>query len=60
MGAECYGKFECCGSGVNGGGELELGGEFELFRPLRVEVRGEVGAAAGFVEAGGADDDELL
>ncbi len=36
------------------------GGELELLAALGVEVRGEVGAAAGFVEAGGADDDEFL
>ena len=31
-----------------------------MFAALGVEVGGEVGAAAGFVEAGGADDDEFL
>jgi len=36
------------------------GGEFELFAAVLVEVGGEVGAAAGFVEAGGADEDELV
>jgi hypothetical protein len=39
---------------------LQLGAEFELFAVVFVEMGGEVGAAAGFVEAGGADDDELL
>jgi hypothetical protein len=42
------------------GGELELGWKLELFGAGGVEVRGEVGAAAGFIEAGGADDDKLL
>ena len=36
------------------------GREFQLFGAVLVEVGVEVGAAAGFVEAGGADDDELL
>ena len=38
----------------------DSGGKLELLAALGVEVGGEVGAAAGFVEAGGADDDELL
>jgi hypothetical protein len=40
--------------------ELDLGGELELFAGVLVEVGGEVGAATGFVEAGGADYDEFL
>ena len=39
---------------------LDLGAEFELLAVVCVHVRGEVGAAAGFVEAGGAYDDKLL
>jgi hypothetical protein len=41
-------------------GALDFGGEFELFGAVLVEVGGEVGAAAGFVEAGSAYDDKFL
>jgi hypothetical protein len=36
------------------------GGQFELLGVVLVDEGLEVGAAAGFVEAGGAYDDELL
>ena len=38
----------------------ELGGKFELFAGLFVHVGGEVGSAAGFVEAGGTYDYQFL
>src|SRR5450756_1431828 len=36
------------------------GGELQLLGAVFVEVGFEVGAATGFVEAGGSDDDQLL
>ena len=49
-----------------GGGALQLAcdlclsGELQLFALMFVDMGGEVGAAAGFIQTGGADDDQLL